>query len=64
MLTLHEAKKCKAVNKKKNKEAKIKVLVNKITHQNKKIKVSVAKIVTKRVLMTNKKPCRSKDTAF
>lgn len=64
MLTLHEAKKCKAVNKKKNKEAKIKVLVNKITHQNKKIKVSVAKIVTKRVFMTNRKPCKSKDTAF
>lgn len=64
MSTLHEAKKCKTVNKRKNKEARIKVLVCKITHQNKKTKVLAAKIATKKVFMTNKKPWKSKDTAF
>ena len=64
MSILHEAKKCKTVNKRKNKEVRIKVSVCKITHQNKKTKVSAAKIATKRVFTTNKKLCKSKDMAF
>lgn len=63
MSTHRVVKRCKTVNKSKNKEAKTKASVKKITHQRKKIKVSEKTAIKKAFMMRNK-PYKNKATEF